>query len=55
MVRKEFELQEHEESEVGRTTWDVGSVDDGEGLVCYEHFGHFFVDGWSDCMLVIFH
>ena len=55
VVREELELEEHEEPEEDCVWWDVGLVNESEGLVCDEHLCQLRLDSRSDSMLVIIH
>ena len=55
VVWEELELQEHEEPEEDCVWWDVGLVDEREGLVGDEHLCQFDLDSRGDSVFVILH
>ena len=55
VVWEELELQEHEEPEEDCVWWDVGLVDEREGLVGEEHLCQFYLDSRCDSVFVIIH
>jgi len=52
VIGEKLELEEAEEPKECGIWWDVRSINEDKGIV---HLGLLLIEGWSDCMFVIFH